>query len=249
MGGNEGADRDGIGERGSDRDEGDALPVPVSNRAVRATYDRWASLYANTVARLEAPSKRRAIELLDPAPGSRVLDLGCGPGLTLPDLAERVGKCGSVYALDAAPGMLAESAARVRSSAGIDRVSILRSDARQLPLGAGSVDAVVAFDVLELFDRPSLRVVLREIRRVLAPDGRLCAVTMDRADTNRSRFLRGYEWAYRHVPGFARVGCRPFDVRAVVTDGDFRVERLERSRRGGIWPVVTAYCRPDRESR
>ncbi|PSP74667.1 hypothetical protein BRC86_05105 [Halobacteriales archaeon QS_3_64_16] len=248
MGGNEGADRGGTRNGGSDQNEGDALPVPVSNRVVRGTYDRWASLYGSTLARLEHPSKRRAIERLDPAPGSRVLDLGCGPGLTLPDLAERVGKCGSVYALDAVPGMLAESGARLRASAGSGRVSILRGDARQLPLGAGSVDAVVAFDVLELFDRPSLRVVLWEIRRVLAPDGRLCAVTMDRADTDRSRFLRGYEWAYRCVPGFARVGCRPFDVRAAVTEGGFRVERLERSRRGGIWPILTAYCRPHGDS-
>jgi demethylmenaquinone methyltransferase/2-methoxy-6-polyprenyl-1,4-benzoquinol methylase len=240
-------DRDGNGRTRNDdesRRSGETLPVPVSNEAVRTTYDRWSSLYADTVARLETPSKRRALDLLDPDPGTRVLDLGCGPGLTLPDLADRVGADGAVYALDAAPGMLAEAADRVRESTLADRVSVLGGDARRLPFAAGSVDAVVAFDVLELFDRTSLSVVLGEIRRVLAPEGTLRAVTMDRADLECSRFLRGYEWAYRHAPWFARVGCRPFDVRATIREAGFRVESSERSRRIGVWPVVTVCCRP-----
>ena len=243
--------RNGVGKRndGESGRGGETLPVPVSNETVRATYDRWASLYADTVARLEAPSKRRALDLLDPDPGTCVLDVGCGPGLTLGALAERVGAGGTIYALDAAPGMLANAADRVHRSGDAGRVSVLGGDARRLPFVAGSIDAVLAFDVLELFDRASLRAVLDEMRRVLAPGGVLCAVTMDRADVERSRFLRGYEWAYRHVPGFARVGCRPFDVPAAIRAAGFRIDTLERSRRMDVWPVVTVCCRPDGDDR
>ncbi|HJQ84811.1 MAG TPA: methyltransferase domain-containing protein, partial [Candidatus Binatia bacterium] len=42
----------------------------------------------------------RAIEALAPAPGERVLDLGCGCGTTTLELARRVGPSGTVLGVD-----------------------------------------------------------------------------------------------------------------------------------------------------
>lgn len=221
----------------------DQLPVPVDNERVRRVYDRIAGVYARTVARLEAPSKRRALSVLDPAPGERVLSAGCGPGLTLPDIVGRVRAAGAVLALDASPAMLAEARRHCRRQAVAARVAFIRGDLRRLPLADASVDAAFAADVLELFGEADLDAVCRELHRVLVPGGRCCVVTMDAADVPDSPFLKSYEWAYRQLPGFALVGCRPIDARRPLERAGFEVERVERDRRPGGWPVVTILAR------
>jgi len=220
-----------------------ALRVPVDNERIQSVYDRIARAYAWTVARVEAPSKRRALSVLDLQAGERVLSAGCGPGLTLPHLAARVGAAGSVVALDAAPGMLAEARAHCRRHGVAPRVSFVRGDMRRLPLPAASLDAVFAADVLELFGRADLETVRAELFRVLASGGRLCIVTMDTRDVPESPFLQAYEWAYQRIPGFALVGCRPIDARGHLEAAGFEIETVERDSRPGGWPVVTILAR------
>lgn len=227
----------------SDTDE--MLPVTASNRRVRETYDRVAGLYARTVARLEAPSQRRALAGLDLSVGDTAIDVGCGPGRLLPTLAGRVGPTGAVLGVDAAPSMLAQARIRAREAGVTDRLSLTLGDARRLPVADDAADAVCAFDVLDLFARTDLRTVLAECRRVLAPDGGLCVVTMDRASVPDSRFLRAYEWAYRRVPGFAAVGCRPIPATEALREAGFAIQSVERLRRGAVWPVAGFVCTPD----
>jgi ubiquinone/menaquinone biosynthesis C-methylase UbiE len=54
----------------------------------------------------------------------------------------------------------------------------LRAAARALPLADACVDAVVSFETIEYFDRQDD--FLREVRRVLRPDGRFIVSTPDR---------------------------------------------------------------------
>jgi len=219
------------------------LPVPVDNERVQRVYDRLAGVYARTVARMEAPSKRRALALLDPRPGERVLSAGCGPGLTLPQLVARVGADGAVVALDAAPRMLAEARRHCRRHGVAPRVSFVRGDLRRLPLADGSLDAVFAADVLELFGELDLGAVCAELSRVLAPGGRCCVVTMDVADVPDSPFLQAYERAYQQLPGFALVGCRPIDARGHLEAAGFEIERVDRDSRPAGWLVTTFLAR------
>ena len=221
------------------------LPVTVRNRRVRATYNRVAGLYGQTVARFEAPSQRRALAGVDLATGDTAIDVGCGPGRLLPELADRVGQSGTVLGVDAAPSMLAQARSRARKTGVTDRLSLALGDARRLPVGNAVADVVCVFDVLDLFARGDLRAVLAECRRVLGPNGQLCVVTMDRASVPDSRFLRAYEWAYRQVPGFERVGCRPISATELLREAGFAIQSVERLRRGWVWPVAGFVCTPD----
>jgi SAM-dependent methyltransferase len=106
--------------------------------------------------------------LIDPAPGERVADLGCGEssvlGLVLSrlDSGAAVGIDSDVEALHAA-----------RSVPSWDsRIEFIAADlARPLPLADGSMDVVFCHDVLELL--PDADALLREVCRVLRPGGRL----------------------------------------------------------------------------
>lgn len=212
--------------------------MPASNAAVTETYDRVAGLYERLLAPVERPSQRAALRALSETvdlAGARVVEVGCGPGGLLGDLRGYVGADGGVVGVDAAPGMV--ETARGRGGA------VVLGDARRLPLADGSVDAVCALDVLELFSTDDLERVLAEVRRVLRPEGRLCAVTMVAGDVPDSRFLRAYEWVYRSLPGAGRVGCRPIDLDGALDDAGFTVERTTASVRAGVWPVVGRVAR------
>ncbi len=110
--------------------------------------------------------------------GRRVLDLGCGGGM----LAEPLARAGArVCGIDVSRNAVAAAREHARHSGlGID---YLRAAAEELPFGAGSLDLVVAFDVLEHVD--DLARVVQEIARTLRPGGRLIYETMNRTVLGR----------------------------------------------------------------
>ena len=221
--------------------------LEVSNDAIVRTYDRISGVYDLFVGPLEAPARSRAIDFLDPG-DERILEVGCGPGHALVELARRM-PGGHVYGLDAAPGMLDRARRRCERTDGAragvaDRVSLLVGDARALPVRDGAVDSVFVEATLELFSPSELRTVLAEAARVLGPDGRLCAVTMEREGSEDSRFVRLYERLFDTVPWYQRVGCRPVYARRTLEETGYTVERSIREYHLGIWPVDIYLARP-----
>lgn len=100
-------------------------------------------------------------------PGASLLDVGCGPGTITAELAERVAP-GRVVALDASAEVVAE-ARRTLDDRGLDGVETAVGDVYGLDHADGSFDVVHAHQVLQHLGDPVG--ALREMRRVLAPDG------------------------------------------------------------------------------
>lgn len=220
----------------------DGVPVTVDSGRIAQAYDLLAPLYDRIVAPWEAPTTAQALYALAPQQGERILDVGCGPGHLLAEIAGAVGPEGRAYGLDVASGMLDRAARRVADSRG--PTALLRGDACALPFSDGSLDAVTTTETLELFAAEQTAAVLAEIRRVLRPEGRLVVTSMERDGFERAPFVRAYEWVYRHVPGYDSVGCRPIYVTRALTSAGFTVERAETVRRGGFWPTTIAVARP-----
>ncbi|MEU8072237.1 class I SAM-dependent methyltransferase [Micromonospora sp. NPDC049151] len=110
---------------------------------------------------------------LEPAPGTRVLDLGAGTGKLTMTLAE---VSGDVTAVEPDEAMLAELR---RAAPG---VRALPGSAEMIPLPDAAVDAVVAGNAMHWFD---MAVAGPEIARVLSPGGVLAGlwnVVDDRVD-------------------------------------------------------------------
>lgn len=118
----------------------------------------------------EREFKRRLIDQLDPAPGQRILDLGCGTGTLAIAIAER--EPGAVISgLDADPEMLGRAATKAeRSGAEIEFTEAL---ADRMPFADGSFDAVVSSLFFHHLPSTVKAAVLAEVRRMLVPGGRL----------------------------------------------------------------------------
>jgi ubiquinone/menaquinone biosynthesis C-methylase UbiE len=118
----------------------------------------------------------RVCQLAGLRPGGHAVELGCGTGPLLADLAETVGPSGTVLGVEPQPIFAERARARL---AGHPAVTVHTGPAQALPLADASADAVLAQTVLIHLAPATLDAVLAEARRVLKPGGRLVSVDQD----------------------------------------------------------------------
>jgi arsenite methyltransferase len=112
----------------------------------------------------------RALDALAAPRGTRILDVGCGPGAT----AALAGARGhSVVAVDRSMAAAAEAGSSSCPQA-------VAADAERLPFRTGSMDGAVAECVMSAL--PDKEAAAREVARVLRPGGRLVLTDVSRED-------------------------------------------------------------------
>ncbi|MDQ1432149.1 MAG: hypothetical protein QOF40_2751 [Actinomycetota bacterium] len=133
-------------------------------------------------------------------PGTRVLDVGCGPGTITLDFARRVAP-GEVVGIDREPDVL-ESARAAARDARVDNIEFVPGDVYALDFDDGSFAVVHAHQVLQHLTDPVA--ALREMRRVCAPRGVVAARDSDYAsfawfpdDPRLTRWLELYHQVAR----------------------------------------------------
>ena len=154
--------------------------------------------------------------------GRRVLDCGCGTGRLSHALAESAAS--KVWGIDPEPEMLRVAAGNVPPGVGLKS-----GRAEDLPFRDGWFERAVLWLVCHLVDR---QVAFRELRRVLAPDGRLVVVTFDPAHF-------GEFWLNQYFPRLEAVDRARFpdadELNTQLTGAGFADVRLLRhSQRASI---------------
>jgi ubiquinone/menaquinone biosynthesis C-methylase UbiE len=149
------------------------------------------------------PWYRWVYEQLDLSSGAIVLELGCGPGSLWKRNLDRIPAGGTIVLSDFSAGMLRDSGRNL----GVNRFrfSFCQLDAAMLPFRVSCFDVVVANMMFyHVDDRPA---ALRDIRRVLRPNGRFYATTTGREymrelNAAATRILQ----IPRHTPSAERFG-------------------------------------------
>ncbi|MFC0011725.1 class I SAM-dependent methyltransferase [Devosia nitrariae] len=138
--------------------------------------------------------------------GSRVLDIGCGPGWFWAEAAESLPESLDIQLADLSPGMVDEAIARVRGIGRWAEVEGTVADVTELPFDDASFDAI--FAVHMLYHASDRARAIAEIARVLKPGG-VAIVTTNGRDDCASLYDLGYR-AFGGKPGSPIAGL--FDL-------------------------------------
>jgi ubiquinone/menaquinone biosynthesis C-methylase UbiE len=208
-------------------------PTPADDQSAVDAYFEASSSYWNDIYRLDDVTslivQQRGqlalswVDRLGLPPGSSVLEVGCGAGLTALALARRGLR---VYATDSVPAMLDLARARVAAAGVSHLVEVRKSDVHALDFEDAQFDLVVALGVIPWLHSPSD--ALHEMARVLKPGRALIASANNLArlhylcDPKLSPHLGGARRAVKRVlrmrsrsrsgvPGFNLHSCEEFD--------------------------------------
>jgi SAM-dependent methyltransferase len=138
-------------------------------------FDRFVDFRDLVVAGLKAHGDA-AMRLHPPAPGDRVLDIGCGFGDTTQQLAELVGPEGHATGVDVSEPFV-EASIREAKEAGVENLDFFATDVQVGDLG-GPYDYAFSRMGMMFFANPVQ--ALRNIRGALRSGGRLVAVVWRR---------------------------------------------------------------------
>ena len=139
-------------------------------------HGMWASVaggwaeHADYVDARGAEVSEAMLDLADPQPGERVLELACGPGGLGLAAAGRVAPAGEVVLSDVAQEMTSIAAARAEAL-GLRNVSTLQLDLEEIAEPDGSYDVVLCREGLMFAADPAT--AAGEIHRVLRAGGRI----------------------------------------------------------------------------
>ena len=133
-------------------------------------FDVTADAYASFMGRFSEPLARQLVDLLDPAPGDRALDVGCGPGTLTAVLADRLG-AEQLSAVDPSPSFV------LAVRALLPEVDVRDGAAEELPFGDEVFDLATAQLVVPFMADPVRG--LSEMRRVVRPGGLVAACAWD----------------------------------------------------------------------
>jgi ubiquinone/menaquinone biosynthesis C-methylase UbiE len=196
-------------------------------------------------------------------PGESVLEVGCGSGVIMRELARRTGGANQLIGRDINPYLLREARALARRDGLLERIDFGEGRAEALSLPDGAVDVALSSTVFEEGDAD---LMLSEIIRVTRPGGRIGivvrAVDMPfwvnlplepalKAKVDTPGIIGGGAAPngvadmslYRRLAALGLTGLRCFPQLVSVVPGSERIERYQQQILAALTPAETATWR------
>lgn len=140
-------------------------------------HGKVSPLYLAKAATIFSRLKQLSYAKLNVAQGNCILDVGCGPGIDVINLAEQVGTAGRVIGFDHDFSMLDEARRKIMDT-WLDRVvSVVHGNALALPFMSGYFDNCRSERLFMHLVKPDQ--VLAEMVRVTRPGGKIVVVDTD----------------------------------------------------------------------
>jgi phosphatidylethanolamine/phosphatidyl-N-methylethanolamine N-methyltransferase len=203
--------------------------------SIAKAYARWAPVYDVVFGAVFEHGRKAAVNAAERI-GGRILEVGVGTGLSLPDYAWS----NRIVGVDLSAPMLHKAKARVREHrlTNVDGLAVM--DAGRLGFEDAAFDVVVAQYVITAVPEPEA--TLDEFARVLKPGGEIILVNHLGAETGpRAAFERAFapvarrlgwqpEFPWQRLTGWAERhgGVRLVERRAMPPLGHFSLIRFAR---------------------
>jgi len=195
------------------------LAIDIERGAVERAYDRWAPVYDLVFGPVFERGRRAAV-LAAERIGGRILEVGVGTGISLPDYSA----VNRIVGVDISAAMLDKARERV-TELGLDHVEALEvMDAERLNFADNSFDVVVAQYVVTAVPHPEA--ALDEFERVLRPGGEI--VILSRVGAEAGPRKKVEQWV---APAALKLGWRtefPWQRYARWAAGSPRAYLIER---------------------
>ena len=197
----------------------------------RSVYDRigrvqdWQAFYEDAaISRLVAKAAF--------AGDQTIFEFGCGTGGLAASLLAALPSSVNYLGVDISPVMIDLAASRL--AAWTERAKVVLVDG-SLPLPADDdfADRVLSTFVFDLLDEAYARAVVDDLRRILAPNGRLCLARLTYGERLLERGVwRGWTGLWRVAPQVVG-GCRPISMSVLLAHG-WKIEHHSRVHRLGL---------------
>jgi ubiquinone/menaquinone biosynthesis C-methylase UbiE len=192
-------------------------------------YYGWRATNYDAGSGFEVEHHIEALKLANIQIGQHILDVACGTGRATVGLAQEVGPTGSVDALDLSDAMLDQAHIKIKTSGVEDFVHFKQGNAKDLPYPDETFDLVYNGYMFDLIPLDGFLPILKEMKRVLKPGGKLVLVNMSKPDSRKTFFETIYE------KGWAVMPCRPVLMSSYLEAAGFtHIERYYRPTRRSI---------------
>lgn len=192
---------------------------------IRGEYAKLARVYNARWRHYLRTSTDQTLAALDPKDSEHIVDLGCGTGFLLHQVAENNPSL-QLVGLDISRQMLRQAQHAIAG-----HVTLIEADARRLPFRDAVFDAAVVASVLQYL--PGANLLFAEVARVLRPGGRI-VVTAWNDDALSTRLRTGWiNWKSR-----APVYAHP-NLPSLLQSVGFRIVSESTYSAGPCWQLRT----------
>jgi ubiquinone/menaquinone biosynthesis C-methylase UbiE len=193
--------------------------------AIAATYDRRWSAYLDA-------SLSMTQQVVSDLPATCVLDIACGTGLLLRNLAERADHP-ALIGIDRVPAMLDAAKENIGQAA-----TLLEGEAENLPFDDARFDLITSTNALHYF--PDATAALQEMRRVITSGGNLVITDWCRDYFWMKLLDRILPWTqHAHVHTYSTT-----ELEKKLSENGFKVVSKTRKKIDWFWGLMTIHATP-----